>query len=157
MKTLRYASAMRVRLGNVGDIDWLVSQVKLFSEFFGTKRPLFSNEEYAREGLLKTMQEHILFVATHNDGTPVGFVAGYIIPHMFNPEISVLAETFWWVQPEYRGTRAGLMLLNELVAYGKEHTDWILMALEDGSPVNEKCLTKRGFVLKERNYLLEVS
>ncbi len=147
---------IKVRLASLDDLDWLASQSKLFCEFFGTKRSLFKDEAHTRACLKNTIENHILFVAERTDVGLVGFIGGIVMPHIFNPDITCLIETYWWVAEEYRGTRAGLMLLNEFVEYGKAHTDWVLMTLESGSPVSDRCLLKRGFQLKEQNYLLEV-
>lgn len=76
--------------------------------------------------------------------------------HPYNPAIRVLTETFWWVTPNARGSRAGLMLLDAFTAYGERNADWIVFTLEHHSPVNERTLTKRGFHLHERSYLREV-
>lgn len=86
----------------------------------------------------------------------LGLIGGQLAPHPFNPELLVLTELFWWVDPEHRGGRAGAMLLDAFTAYGEEHAHWILFTLEHESPVNDRCLTKRGFALKERCYLREV-
>lgn len=103
------------------------------------------------------IDRHVVFIADSKDAKPIGFVGGYSIPHPFNPDIKLLSEMFWWVSEEHRGSRAGLMLLNAFTSYGKEHADWVTMAIEHNSPINERALTKRGYKLQERSYLLEVS
>lgn len=146
-----------IRQALPSDIDWLISQLRAFSHFFGTKKPLFGDEEQARESMLAVVQNHVVYVAENADKTLMGFIAGCLIPHPYNPKITVLSEAFWWVDELYRGTRAGLKLLNAFVAFGKAHADWITFTLEAKSPVNESCLLKRGFRLQERNYLMEVT
>jgi hypothetical protein len=96
---------------------------------------------------------HVVYVAMLGS-LGIGLVAGWAVMHPFNKEITTLSETFWWVSPEHRGSRAGLMLLNKFVEEGKNF-NWTLFTLEDKSPVNEKTLTKRGFKLKERTFILE--
>lgn len=145
-----------MREGQSLDIDWLIPQLKQFSLFFGSRRSLFpSNEEYARERLADMMQSHFFRVA-EQDGAPVGFIAGYVTPHPFNPEIWTLAETFWWVDPIHRQGRAGLLLLNAFVEWGRDHVDLLTFALEAHSPVNPRTLEKRGLQLQEHNFMLEV-
>jgi RimJ/RimL family protein N-acetyltransferase len=146
-----------VRGATPEDIDWLLSQLREFSNFFGTRRSLFGDDDYSQSAMLNMIQNHIVFIAEREDVGPIGFISGYIIPHPYNPEIRLLSETFWWVDEEYRGTRAGLMLLNQFTDWGKKNADWITFALEEKSPVKETCLTKRGFRLHERSFLLEVS
>lgn len=150
------AVGVTIRAAGLGDIDWLVSELKKFAKFLGTKRSLFGDEEYARNGLLMFLREpNVMFIAD-KDGTPVGFAGGVVTPHMFNPQIRILAEAFWWVQEEHRGSKAGLKLLNTFTEWGKRNADWVSFTLERKSPVNEKCLLKRGYVPHERTYLLEV-
>lgn len=145
-----------VRRASSDDIDWLLSQLKLFSDFFGTKRALFPSEEHARPGVELMVASHLVLIADHPAIGPVGFIAGYVTPHPYNPSIRLLAESFWWVSEEHRGTRAGLLLLNEFVAWGKANADWVTFALEAKSPVTDRVLLDRGFVQQERTFLLEV-
>lgn len=147
---------IRVRAGNENDIPWLVSQLREFAAFFGTKRSLFGSEEYVCRALKSMLADHVLVVAMTENEVPVGFIGGVFAPHIMNPEIKYLGETFWWVQEKYRATRAGLMLLDTFVDIGKRKADWITFGLEAKSPVSERHLLKRGFHLHERSYLHEV-
>lgn len=155
-RPVSYHSAITVRPAIVEDLDWLIEQLKSFSRFFGSKIPLYKSEHFAREAMTKMMTDHMVFVAWKEGIGPVGFIAGFVIPHIFNPTIRVLNETFWWVPEEHRGTRAGYLLLKAFIDFGKEHADWILFTLEDNSPVNEVALLNRGFKLKEKSFLMEV-
>lgn len=146
----------RVRFATPEDLDWIVGQLKKFSEFYGTKLSLFGDEKNARSVMLTMMNDHVVIVAERENEGLVGLISGYITPHAFNPKIKVLAETLWWVAEEHRGSRAGLLLLDAFKNYGEEHANWITFALENKSPVKDKCLTKRGFQLQERSYLREV-
>lgn len=146
-----------VRPGGAQDLDWLVGELRAFSDFYGTKRKLFETEEYARTGLEKIINDHVLFVAQKGDVGPVGFIAGLIVPHIFNPTITVLNEAFWWVKPEHRRSRAGYLLLREFVHFGEQNADWLLFTLETHSPVKDAALLKLGFKAQETSYLLEVA
>lgn len=143
-----------VRRAKTADVPWLMTQLQKFSDFFGTKKSLFSH--HAHRQLHQLLETHPFFVAAVN-GRPVGFIAGALHPHPYNPDIRVLTEMLWWVAETERGSRAGLMLLEEFLRYGEKHADWIVFTLETNSPVNERCLTKRGFRLHEKSYLREVS
>lgn len=146
---------IQVRRATADDVPWLVSQLRDFSEFFGTKRPLFDDPAFATRGITAMVMDHLVFVAFQDD-IPVGFIAGYVTPHPFNPSIRSLIETFWWVDEAHRGSRAGLSLLNTFVAWGRANADWVMCSLEARSPVKDDVLLKRGFRLQERNFLLEV-
>lgn len=100
------------------------------------------------------IDHHVLLVAESSAGI-IGFVSGMLHQHLFNPNIIVLTETFWWVKEEHRGSRAGLVLLNEFTRIGKMKANWIAFTLEHHSPVNDRCLIKRGYAIKEHTYLLE--
>ncbi len=143
---------IHVRTANITDIDWLLSELKEFSKFYDSRIELFGDPEHARRGLIDLMANHLLLIADKAH-TRMGFIAGLIVPHLFNPKIKVLAETFWWVPEAHRGSRAGLMLLDSFVAYGNKHANWITFSLESKSPVD---LTKRGFKFQEKSYLMEV-
>jgi hypothetical protein len=145
-----------VRLANTDDIPWLVGECREFSKFFNTKKSLFpEHDTHAWDTLHTLIQGHPFFVA-ERDYMRIGFIAGALQPHAFNPDITVLTEIFWWVTEGARGTRAGAMLFHEFLKYGKAHADWIIMTLEAHSPVRPDALERRGFHLHESSYLLEV-
>lgn len=147
---------MRVRRAQDADLDWLVGQLRAFSTFFGGARPLLEDEGYARFQLLAMIEGHLVLVAEREDGELLGFIAGFVGPHPYNPSLRVLSEAFWWVAEPHRGGHVGAILLEAFVAWGRANVDWVTMALERGSPVKEDSLLRRGFRLQERNYLLEV-
>lgn len=148
---------MTVRPALATDIPWLVEQLREFDTFFGAGRSLFPGEARACEILAALIADHVFLVAEDSTG-PVGFIAGHIGTHPF-AGFPVLTELFWWVVPAYRGTGAGLALLNRYVEIGRRlcPRGWVLMTLEHDSPVSDRILLKRGFHLKERSYLLEVA
>lgn len=163
-----------IRTAREHDMDWLIVQLRAFDKFAGYKRSLIEDEHYARKALKQLIADHVVFIAdadpalTHatlaelgvcrcaRNPIRLGFIAGYKTPHPFNPRLRVLTENFWWVAPEHRKTRAGLLLLNEFEAYGRRCCDWIVMTLEHHSPISDRHLTKRGFVAREQSYLVEV-
>lgn len=138
------------------DADWLLKQLQAFSDFYNTKTKIY-HPEFAVEFIGHMLENHIVLIAERESVGNVGFIAGAMSPHAFNPYINVLYETFWWVDPAYRGSRAGFMLLNEFTEIGKKSADWISFSLEIHSPVNDNVLLKRGFRLQERNFLMEVT
>lgn len=139
----------------LADIDWMLGQLKCFAAFYGTKKSLYGDEEYMRQGLANIIENHICFVSRRGD-IKTGFIAGFVGQHPFNPEIQMLTEAFWWVDPEYRMGRAGLMLLDKFTEWGETNCDWIGFTLEHHSPVKDDCLLKRGYRLNEISYLKEV-
>lgn len=138
------------------DIDWLIGQLRQFSDFFDSKHKLFPDPDSARVGLKSFIDNHYILIADTEAYGPAGFIAGMLFNHPFNPSIKVLNESFWWVDPEFRGTKAGSILLYEFIQFGKANVNWVWMTLETNSPIKDEVLTKRGFILKERNYLMEI-
>jgi len=144
-----------VRRASPDDVDWILSQLKEFSAFYGTKKQLFGDVQYSKKLLTELINKQHWWVSETN-GSLVGFIGGVLYDHMYNPDIKVFSESFWWVAEDHRRSRAGLLLLNEFEKWGKENADWITFGLEEVSPVNERTLLKRGFRLHERSYLMEV-
>ena len=148
-------SDVAIREARPEDVDWLIEQTKAFSDFNGTAYPLFDDEAHARASLLGLMSQHFMRLAVRGDER-LGFVAGYHMPHPFNPKLVILCEVMWWVAPEHRNSRAGLMLLNAYTEWGKAHANWVTFCLQSNSPVKEETLLKRGYHRHETSYLIEV-
>lgn len=102
------------------------------------------------------VESKVFFVAENGDGA-VGFIAGMLSEHPYNPKITVLSELFWWVAPEYRGSSAGARLLQAFEDYGRANAQWVVMTLETKSPVDPRSLERRGFKHFESSYLMECS
>lgn len=148
--------SIKIRLATVDDIPWLISELRKFAEFFGTNLSLL-DEETAPGGLAFFITQHYFTIAEKEDVGPIGFISGVLLPHPFNPKIMQLTETFWWVAEEHRQSRAGLMLFEEFVEFGKVNADWITFTLETASPVKDEFMMKRGFRNNERSFLYEVN
>lgn len=154
---------IHVRPAELGDLEWLLRQMKLFADFVGTQRPIFPPVDEARVLVRTFIEQHQCFVseyfyadAPERSGPRTGFTIAILHPHLFNPRIVVLTELFWWVTPEYRGTRSGALLLQELERVGREHADWVVISLEAKSPVNPGTLERRGYKLWEQTFLREL-
>lgn len=146
--------SLTVRFAKLNDVEWICGELKKFSEFFGSKIPLYDDREQAENVVSNMIKHHPFWIACQDD-KPIGFISGYLTPHPYNSKLKQLSETFWWVRPESRGTAAGKMLLETFIAFGKDNADWVSFTLEEKSPVKDSCLTKRGFKLVERAYLME--
>lgn len=148
--------SITVRPAVAEDVPWLLDQLQAFDKFFGARRSLIPTDVAYAEALLRNlMANHVFYVALSARGL-VGFIAGTLTAHAFNPDLRVLSEVFWWVDEAERGSRAGALLFSAFHEYGLAQADWIVFTLETNSPVNPATLEKRGFRLHERNYLLEV-
>ena len=54
---------MKVRAAFDEDLDWLVSELRNFAEFYGSKHSLSGDEQFWRDGLLNIIQNHVVFIA----------------------------------------------------------------------------------------------
>ncbi len=86
------------------DVPWLISQLRMFDKFAGFKRSLMEDMEHAIKGCKQMVRDHLVLIAfDHPEHGPLsadceielGFIAGYLTPHPFNPQLRVLTETFW--------------------------------------------------------------
>lgn len=153
-----------VRRAAAADIPWLVGELRAFSAFFGSARSVFPGDDAAARWLAEMLAAvpssdpgyHPFFLA-EKDGEPVGFIAGLLGPHFFNPAIVTLTELFWWVSPAHRRSMAGGVLFKEFESFGRAYADWIVFSLESTSPVNPDLLTRRGYTAREASYLFEVA
>jgi hypothetical protein len=146
---------IQIRKGELEDIPWILDELKKFALFYNTKKSLFPSEHLAATKIGELIEGHVVFISEADDH-PSGFIIGLFTPHLFNPEIKVLLELFWWVSEKYRGSRSGLMLLEAFIEFGEKNADWINFSLEKKSPVRESVLLKRGFHLHELNYMREI-
>ena len=145
-----------VRPAESKDIEEILPQLKKFSEFYGTSHELYGKDLAHSYNVLDTLINQHFFSVVEIDQKIIGFIAGTLAPHFFNNEITVLSEVFWWVNEEHRSNRAGALLFQEFMDFGKANADWITMTIEHHSPVKEESLLKRGFSLQEKSYLMEV-
>jgi hypothetical protein len=145
-----------VRCAVEGDIPWLAERLQKLSKLFPGKHPLFPGEVSAAAGLPGFIQNHVMLVA-ECEGEKLGLVGGMETRHPFNQTLRVLCETFWWVDEVEGRSRAGAALMDAFTDYGLIHADWIVFALQESQRVGAGALRRRGYVAKERAYLLEVT
>ena len=145
---------IQVRAATENDLDWCLGELQKFDVHFGSKIPLFG--ENSRGLLTRFIRDHIMLVADMDGCGPVGFIGGWAYPHPFNQAIRVLTLGFWWVVPEHRRSRAGLMLLDSLTEIGVRSYDWVSFAIGADAGISDSTMLRRGFKLREKNYLLEV-
>lgn len=145
---------MNVRPATIDDLDWVLEQAKEFSKFYGTKKSLI-DDSYARTGLAGVIENGVMLIAEGKEHR-MGFIAGLIVDHPYNPKIRLLYEMLWWVSEPFRKTKAGYALLKRFIEIGKEEADWVTLCSLNVSPIGDRILERFGFKMIERNYLLEV-
>lgn len=150
---------IEIRPASEGDLDWLVGELREFDRFYQTKKRLFGDEKIVREKVLEIIAGHICLIAERSgDGGAqrIGFIAGLLCPHFYNPDIRVLSQLFWWVLPGERKTLAASMLMDEFLRIGRPHADWITFNMSPWTPVKPTSFVRRGFTISDQVYLLEV-
>lgn len=145
---------IKIRQAYKADVPWLFTQCEEFARFYGSKISLAGNPEYGRQFLTELVEKHFVRIGEH-DGLAVGFIAGTVGPHHFNPDIIQLTELLWWVQPKARTSGVGMRLFEEFMNFGETECNWITFTLEEISPVSDRFLLKRGFRMTEKAYLKE--
>lgn len=119
------------------------------------QRPELLNMEHFYKGLIDMIQSGTGLVG-FKDETPVGFVGSLLLPHFLNPERKVLAEVMWWVDPNFRESRIGLLLLKEFTALADRVADEASLSTLPSTPVKKETLAKMGFEWKELGFLYKV-
>lgn len=136
---------------SMDDVDWFIETAAVNMLVEELKRPELIHLPTMYTLAFQGIMDKTHFVAKDN-GVCVGALASLIIPNMFNPAITTLAEVFWYVLPEYRQSKAGGMLLAALEATGSllAH-DTTLSTLPSTGPVTER-LEKYGWKMEEYGF-----
>lgn len=150
----RHKTDMRVREATKEDVPWLLEKIREHDKLMGYKRPLFVDEGYALASLLNLLANHVVLIAENS--APLGLIAGHVARHPFNPDIRVLSEILWWVEPSFAGKRAATALLAAFTEYGRTHVDSIICSHVYDKKSRTSALEGRGFRELERAYLMEV-
>lgn len=129
-------------------LDWFVNVAAVDMLRYEVKRPELINLTQLYILARKGKDDATAFVTKIGD-TYTGAIGAILTPNLFNPELSILTEVFWYVIPEFRNTRSGLLLLRSLEQCGKEKADETSMCLLVDSPISIESLEKRGFEMKE--------
>lgn len=134
------------------DIDWFVDVVVKSMVIDELKRP----ELFDRPTLYNLVKQSIdcggSFIARNGD-VKVGGLGSVLVHHIFNPKIKVLVELAWYVSPEHRRGRAGLMLLKAFNKRAEECADESTLSLLASSQVNHSSLSKLGYSANEVGFL----
>lgn len=146
METSKYSLS---ELDNTS-FEWFtkVAAVRMLSEEY--KEPRLVNQKRIDELCHMMGQSKTAWVVKHNE-IPIGALGALPVPHVFNPDITCLAEIFWYVLPEYRNGRAASLLLNRFCEESKNYDESCFSLLVESEAVS-KSLKKRGFMLKELGF-----
>lgn len=131
--------------------DWAVEVASVRMLVEEVKDPKLVNIPQIYTLVDRTSSEGTFLIALA-DETPIGALGAIRVPNIYNPSLTALTELFWYVLPEWRSSRAGLLLLKGLIEMGRDD-DYITMSLLPASEINEKTLQKYGFIHSERSFV----
>lgn len=137
------------------DLIWFVEVAAVNMLTHELQRPELIHLEQLYGLALKGLEDGTAFVVKRDDEC-VGALGAILLPNLFNPTITTLAEVFWYVLPEYRNTRAGSLLLLAFEKKGEEVADEATLSLLGSSKVNLGTLEKRGFHLGEFSFRKQI-
>ena len=108
---------------------------------------------------LNEPQNKTVILAKDKEGNNIGMIAGIATEMLFNYG-KIAAEQLWWMEPEYRGSRISLELLESFHYWAKDvmKCDFVQMAsLNDdiGSKVN-KFYKRKGYSFTESAFIRKV-
>lgn len=115
-------SNIKVRLATMDDMRWIVSTaaVRMLVEEF--HKPHFYNPTHLIALCEAIVPKNTVWIAVDED-VPIGILASTANPNIYNPDRTTLTELFWWVDPEYRHSRAAFLLLKEFKKKALEYDE----------------------------------
>jgi N-acetylglutamate synthase-like GNAT family acetyltransferase len=111
---------MNIRPANKFDLPYIIEMLKHFRD----NSPVEKIKECNNHEYISSLFHSVLvgrgvaFVAEYDQ--PFGMIIGYIDQNVWDPEIKVLKELVYWVEPNHRNTTAGYRLLKAYNDKAKE-------------------------------------
>lgn len=125
---------MKVRLANKFDLPVVLDMLRNFRNH----TPIDMMRECNNEEYINKLFHHVILgggvALIAEDKNVAGMIIGVKDQNVWDPEIKVLRELVYWVEPEYRGTTAGYKLL---LKYNK-----LAQELVDEQKINMYTMTK---------------
>lgn len=125
---------MKVRLANKFDLPVVLDMLRNFRNH----TPIDMMRECNNEEYINKLFHHVILgggvALIAEDKDVAGMIIGVKDQNVWDPEIKVLRELVYWVEPEYRGTTAGYKLL---LKYNK-----LAQELVDEQKINMYTMTK---------------
>lgn len=125
---------MKVRLANKFDLPIVLDMLRNFRNH----TPIDMMRECNNEEYINKLFHHVILgggvALIAEDKNVAGMIIGVKDQNVWDPEIKVLRELVYWVEPEYRGTTAGYKLL---LKYNK-----LAQELVDEQKINMYTMTK---------------
>ncbi len=104
---------------------------------------------------VKSVRNGLAFVA-EDDGDVFGMLIAHKVPAFFNNNILIAQEIGWWVDKEYRHTKAAGQLIKALELEAMKDCKYTVMSLLSTSPKELKQYFNHiGYTEKEYSYFKE--
>lgn len=144
---------MKVRHATAADITHVVRMGRGF-----WAQTFFKNIPYCPDSIAQLCHRMIdqkLLLMAEVAGQIAGSVGALAVPLYGNLSVLVGSEMFWWVEPQYRDSGVGKLMLSGIEAAAKEagvHT-FSMMALESVEPEKAAAIyTRLGYAPTERAF-----
>lgn len=145
-----------IRPATQHDLASILVELKTAAESYNTHYKMYgSDQEFTKELVSDFIDRGVFYVAL-DDSQIVGFICGLLSPHIYNPDITCLTQFFWWVDYSFRSQGVGRLLIEQFIEYGNQHADWIIGVTNNLTPIDDKVFTDRGFVMKDKTFVMEV-
>lgn len=142
-----------VRAPLYSDKEWVVGHLAFQTLENDLKRPELYNEEQLNT-IFNTCFTKGKGWVVEKDGKPVGVLGGILHGHIFNPEVPCFTVVFWFIEEEYRGSRAAWLLLKKLIEFKEFEEVEVALAVQTYSLNHDTLLKRLGFVEGERTFRL---
>lgn len=104
---------MMIRTANKFDLPHIIKMLKHFRE----QTPIDIMRDCNDEQYINKLYHHIILggglALVAEMDQPIGMIIGIKDQNIWDPQLRILRELVYWVEPEYRNTSAGYRLLKE--------------------------------------------
>lgn len=109
---------MNTRLANKFDVDDILRMLEQFIHCVDLPANILDNPDYE---YLNKLYHHIILgaglaVVAEDKNNVVGMLLGIKDQHILNPEVVILRELIFWIDPDYQKTKLGYKLLKNYIA-----------------------------------------
>jgi GNAT superfamily N-acetyltransferase len=128
-----------IRQATPDDLDVLIGLGETFFAYSPYSAEVNYDPESVRSTLISVMGNPgaIALVAEH-DGKIVGGMVGVMTVLWFNRNVAIATELAWWMDPDHRAGRVGLVLFRRFEAWAKEMGAQLLVMSDFGSEKNPR-------------------
>ena len=105
---------MNIRLATKFDVNEIIEMLKHFRNHSPVAEMAnCDNHEYMSQVIHQILVGRGVLIVAEKDNKLMGMIVGYIDRSIWDPELFVLNELAFWVEPEYRGSSAAYRLLKK--------------------------------------------